>query len=166
MIEIKKILFPTDFSEYSQFALKYAAALAESSRAKLYIMHVHERPVGSGLEAYHYAVPEYDAGVEKYERESLDQVVGKLRSRGIEAEPVYVTGRAYVEIVNSAKELGVDLIMLATHGRKGLSHVVFGSTAEKVVRLAPCPVLTVKHPEHEFAEWPDREAVASTVSPQ
>jgi nucleotide-binding universal stress UspA family protein len=165
MIEIKKILFPTDFSEYSQFALKYAAALAESSRAKLYVMHVHERPVGSGLEAYHYAVPEYDAGIEKSERESLDQVVGKLRSRGVDADPVFIVGRAYVEIVNTAKELDVDLITLATHGRKGLSHVVFGSTAEKVVRLAPCPVLTVKHPEHDFVEWPDRAAVSSTVSP-
>jgi nucleotide-binding universal stress UspA family protein len=56
------------------------------------------------------------------------------------------------KIVRAAKELDVDLVILATHGRKGLSHLVFGSTAEKVVRLSPCPVLKIKHPEHEFVE--------------
>ena len=59
---------------------------------------------------------------------------------------------AYIEIAKTAKELDVDLITLATHGRTGLSHLVFGSTAEKIIRLAPCPVLVVKHPEHEFVK--------------
>ena len=151
MIEIKKILFPTDFSEYSQHALRYAAALAESFKAKLYVLHACEHPfVGAGMEAYHFSVPEFSAEVQEQEKKTLEQITGELRARGIDAEPLYVTGRAYLEIVNCAKEMDVDVITLATHGHKGISHFVFGSTAEKVVRLAPCPVLTVKHPEHDF----------------
>ena len=151
MIEIKKILIPTDFSEYSQFALKYAVALAESFKAKLYVMHVCEHSImGAGPEAYHFSVPEFMAEVEKNEKETLEQIARELGSKGINVEPVFVTGRAYIDIVEKAKQLDVDLITLATHGRKGFGHFVFGSTAEKVVRLAPCPVLTVKHPEHDF----------------
>jgi len=93
------------------------------------------------------------------------QNLEKLHSQRIDADPVFVEGRPYVEIVNSDKELDVDLITMATHGRKGVSQVVFGSTAEKVVRLARCPVLTVKHPEHGFAVGPDSAAVPSTIAP-
>ena len=150
MIEIKRILIPTDFSEYSQHSLKYAVALAESFQAKLYVMHVWEHSIiGAPTEAY---PPEIMVGAEQSERETLNRITDELRAKGIDAEPVFVVGRAYVEIVSRAKQLDVDLITLATHGRKGLSHLVFGSTAEKIVRLAPCPVLTVKHPEHEFVK--------------
>ncbi len=153
MIEIKKILIPTDFSEYSQFALKYAMALAETFKAKLYVMHACEHTIsGAGTEAYHFSVPEFVAEVERNEKEALDGIVTELRSKGIDAEAIFVVGRAYFEIVDKAKALDMDLIALATHGRKGLSHFVFGSTAEKVVRLAPCPVLTVKNPEHDFVK--------------
>jgi nucleotide-binding universal stress UspA family protein len=155
VIEIKKILIPTDFSEYSQFALKYAMALAESFKARLYVVHVCEHAItGAGTEAYHFSVPEFLADVEKAERESLEKIVSEIRSAGIDAQSVFTTGRAYIDIVDKARELDVDLITLATHGRKGLSHFVFvfGSTAEEIVRLAPCPVLTVKHPEHDFVK--------------
>jgi nucleotide-binding universal stress UspA family protein len=151
MIEIKKILFPTDFSEYSQHALRYAAALAESFKAKLYVMHACEHPfVGAGMEAYHFSVPEFSAEVQEQEKKTLEQITEELRAQKIDAESLFVIGKAYLEIVKCAKELEVDVITLATHGHKGISHFVFGSTAEKVVRLAPCPVLTVKHPEHDF----------------
>jgi nucleotide-binding universal stress UspA family protein len=151
MIEIKKILFPTDFSEYSTHALKYAVALADSFKAKLVVLHVCEHPIaGSGIEAYHFAVPEYVVDLEQRERKALDALATELRERGVEVEPVFIIGKAYQEIVRTAKEREVDVIAMATHGNKGLSHLVFGSTAEKVVRLAPCPVLTVKHPEHDF----------------
>jgi nucleotide-binding universal stress UspA family protein len=153
VIEIKKILIPTDFSEYSQFALKYAKALAESFKARLYLMHVCEHAItGAGTEAYHFSVPEFLADVEKAEKEALEKIVCEIRSAGIDAQSVFTTGRAYIDIVAKARELDVDLITLATHGRQGLSHFVFGSTAEKIVRLAPCPVLTVKHPEHDFVK--------------
>ena len=83
-------------------------------------------------------------------RADLDAIVAQLAARRIQAEAVFATGRPYIQIVREAEKLKVDLIVLATHGRRGASHLVFGSNAEKVVRLSPCPVLTVKHPEHEF----------------
>ena len=155
MIEIKKILFPTDFSEYSNHALKYAMALAESFKAKLLVLHVCEHPIaGSGIEAYHFAVPEYVIDLEQRERKALDGLIAELREKhlGLDVEPVFIVGKAYHEIVKTAKESQADVITMATHGSRGLSHLVFGSTAEKVVRLAPCPVLTVKHPEHDFVK--------------
>jgi nucleotide-binding universal stress UspA family protein len=97
-------------------------------------------------------VPEYVADLEQRERKALDTSVAEIKEQGLEVEPIFILGRAYQEIVKTAKELDVDVITMATHGNKGLSHFVFGSTAEKVVRLAPCPVLTVKHPEHDFVK--------------
>jgi nucleotide-binding universal stress UspA family protein len=150
MIAIKKLLVPTDFSEYSQFALKYAAAFAEGFTAKVYVMHVHEPyPQGAVFEGMVYD-SELVAKAEAKARGDLDAVVAQLTARQIQAEPVFATGRPYIQIVRQAEKLEVDLIVLATHGRRGVSHLVFGSNAEKIVRLSPCPVLTVKHPEHEF----------------
>lgn len=148
MIEIHKILVPTDFSENSQHALKYAVALAQSFKAKLIVVHVWEQPiVATPTETYH---PEIWAEAETAEKQKLSRLTEELRAQGIEAEPVFGSGLAHNEIAKTAKELDVDLITLATHGRTGLSHLLFGSTAEKIIRLAPCPVLVVKHPEHEF----------------
>ena len=150
MIAIKKLLVPTDLGEYSQFALKYAAAFAEAFAAKVYVLHVHEPyPQGAVFEGIVYD-SELVAKAEARARLELEAIVAQLTIRKIQAEALFVTGRPYIEIVGAAEKLGVDLIVLATHGRRGVSHLVFGSNAEKVVRLSPCPVLTVKHPEHEF----------------
>ncbi|MCI0419751.1 MAG: universal stress protein [Acidobacteria bacterium] len=140
MVKAKKILIPTDFSEHSQFALQHAVNLAERSRAKVYVMHVHQP-------SQEYSVPELLAEVEQNEREKLRVITDKVRSRGIDAEAVYAVGKPHSSIVSTAKKLDVDLITLATRGLRGLTYLVFGSTAEKVVRLAHCPVLTVKHRE-------------------
>jgi nucleotide-binding universal stress UspA family protein len=151
MIAIKKLLVPTDFSEYSKFALRYAVALAKSFGAKVHVIHVHEPyPHGSVLEGIYYD-PEIMEKVKSKEEEALDTIVKELRDQQqIDAEAVFVKGRPFMEIIRQAEQLEADLIVIATHGRKGVSHFVFGSTAEKVVRMAPCPVLTVKYPEHEF----------------
>ena len=150
MISIKNLLVPTDFGEYSQCALKYAAAFAEAFAAKLYVLHVHEPyPQGAVFEGMVYD-SELAAKAEAKARADLDTIVAQLAARKIQAEPVFTTGRPYIQIVSQAEELHVDLIVLATHGRRGVSHLIFGSNAEKVVRLSPCPVLTVKHSEHEF----------------
>jgi len=149
MIAIKKLLLPTDFSEYSQFSLKYAAALAESFAAKVYVLHVHESyPQGALFEGMVYDA-DVAAKVEAGARRDLDAVVAQLTTRQIQAEPVFTSGQPYLQILRLAEELEVDLIVMATHGRRGISHLIFGSNAEKVVRLSPCPVLTVKHPDHE-----------------
>ena len=78
--------------------------------------------------------------------EHLTKVANELKASGFDVEPVFVFGRSYVEIVKAATDLTVDLIVLASHGRSGVSHLLLGSVAEKVVRLAPCPVFTVKAP--------------------
>jgi nucleotide-binding universal stress UspA family protein len=153
MINIKRILFPTDFSEYSRHALKYAMALAERFKAKLYLLHVCEYSVtGAGMEDYHLAIPEVAAELERRERKALSTIVTGVRERGIDVEPIFLIGRAYQSIAKAATDFEIDIVALATHGNKGLTHLVFGSTAEKVVRLAPYPVLTVKSPspEHDF----------------
>ena len=141
MLRAKKILFPTDFSDQSQAALEHAANLAERSRAKVYVMHVHEP-------SQKYAIRELSAEAEESEKEKLRRITDKLHRRGIDAEPIYTAGKPYKSIVKVAKVLDVDLSALATRGLSGLNHLLSGSTAEKVVRLAHCPVLTVKPSEH------------------
>ena len=145
MVEIKKILAPTDFSEYSKLALRYAAAMAKSFRATLYVVHVKEElPYQGGVEGY--------LDLETTEKTDLMKITSELRSQAVEVEPVFLEGRPYIQIIEKAKSLDVDLIVLATHGRRGLSHLVFGSVAEKVVRLAPCPVLTIKNPDYDSTD--------------
>jgi nucleotide-binding universal stress UspA family protein len=122
----------------------------DPEQAKVEDLIVWEQSIAAApTETFH---PEILVEAEKSEKERLNQVTQGLQTEGINAEPVFVSGTAYIEIVKTAKELDVDLITLATHGRTGLRHLVFGSTAEKIIRLAPCPVLVVKHPEHEFVK--------------
>ena len=117
MIEIQKILIPTDFSEYSQYPLKYAVALAERFKAKLYVAHVWEHAI---VTAPTETCPtEIWMEGEKAEKEKLSQLTQELRTKGIDAEPVFMSGAANTEIVEAAKDLDVDLITLATHGRTG-----------------------------------------------
>jgi nucleotide-binding universal stress UspA family protein len=146
MIILQKILVPTDFSDLSQQALEFALSLADRFRAKLYLMHVWELPMTGSLlppEPYPESVltEEQTAG-EKH----LTKVANELKASGFDVEPVFVFGKPYMEIVKTATDLDIDLIVLASHGRSGVSHLLLGSVAEKVVRLAPCPVFTVKPP--------------------
>lgn len=146
MISLKKILVPTDFSDFSQRALEFALSLADEFRSKVYVMHVWDMPMTSSLlppEPYPELVltEEQKAG-----EEHLVKVANELKASGFDAEPVFVFGKPYMEIVRAARELEADLIVLGSHGRSGISHLVLGSVAEKVVRLAPCPVFTVKLP--------------------
>lgn len=83
-------------------------------------------------------------------RERLDRAVGEIATDGLQVQPLVLNGVPFVEIVRCARDREADLIVLGTHGRSGLAHLLIGSVAERVVRKAPCPVLTVKHPEHEF----------------
>jgi len=150
-VAIEKILVPTDFSEHSRWATRYAVALAKDFGAKIYVVHVFEEAISSSApDAYSLSVPKFHALLQRNERDNLSQLIKELRGIGVDAEPIFKVGRAYVAIVETARERSIDVIVLTTHGRTGLGHIIFGSTAEKVVRLAPCPVLTVRHPEHEF----------------
>ncbi len=150
MINIKNILCPIDYSIYSEMALKYAIEFAEKYQAKLYLMHVLD------IRVYDMNDPElYDVNVID------EETIGKLRERllksvnedtkgRISVEAIVIQGVPFAEIIKASKEYKIDLIVLGTHGRTGLSHAIMGSVAEKVVRKAPCPVLTIRHPEHDF----------------
>ena len=152
MIDLKKILVPTDFSEHSHSALRYACEFAQRFGAELHVMHVIHDPAVAHPEIGLSMLP-----VSEFKEEIENTARTKLRDLPIldEYSDVKVTrhwcdGTPFVEIVRYAKNNDVDLIVLGTHGRNALAQVLIGSVAERVVRKASCPVMTVRHPEHEF----------------
>jgi nucleotide-binding universal stress UspA family protein len=147
MIRLKRILVPTDFSETSQAAVQYGVEMARGFKAELHLLNVPEHP-GEAAEA------EYPIGLfENMQNAAYDRLSKLLTDEEARSVPVSFTmriGTPYDEIVRYAVEREIDLIVMGTHGRKGIAHAVMGSVAEKVVRKAPCPVLTIHHPEREF----------------
>lgn len=150
MIEIKHILFPTDFSDYAANAVLYVIDFAKKFGAKVTVIHVLSPPT--------YAVtPEFNVDLTKIQKEvevasqgRINELMGRLSEEGLDADSLIEIGSPFAEIVKCARDRDVNLIVLATHGHGAVKHMLLGSTAEKVVRKAPCPVLTVRHPEHEF----------------
>ena len=149
-MNVKKVLFPTDFSEGSDNALPYAADMAKHYGAKLYLLHViQDIAEATGWYVPHVSLGELYRDIEKNAAKEMDRY-GLEEFRGIkDIERIVVTGTPYEEILKFARENKADIIVIGTHGRKGLDRVIFGSTAEKVVRDAPCPVLSVRLPDHE-----------------
>lgn len=150
-IDIKRVLLPTDFSSYSATATKYACELATRFDAELHLLHALEVHLsstpgfGMGLALPQY-VHESKAAVEK----ALAGVLDPQWAVGRKVVQAVVEGSPKVEIVRYARTQEIGLIVLATHGRSGLAHVIIGSVAESVVRTAPCPVLTVRPEGHQF----------------
>jgi nucleotide-binding universal stress UspA family protein len=140
MTTFKNILVPTDFSEPAEEATLLAVSFAEKFDAKLTLLHVYELPPVYGYgEMLAWPAEDYEREAQKW----LDGALSKLKERYPRVEAILDTGRASERILAVAKDRNVDLIVIGTHGRRGLSHVVFGSVAEKVVRSSPVPVLTV-----------------------
>ncbi|UCD57897.1 MAG: universal stress protein [Candidatus Hydrogenedentota bacterium] len=153
MIKIDKILFPTDFSEHSRHAFSYALSFAREYGAQLYMLHVIE-DVQYLANAYMFDVPIMPsfADMEQNRLKEMQEFIDReVTDPAIKIEKVVKHGRPFIEILQMAREESIDLIVIATHGRGGLEHVFFGSVAEKVVRKAPCPVLSIRMPGHEFA---------------
>lgn len=154
MISIKHVLTPTDFSEPSQVAVRYGKALAENFGAALHLVHV----LDEGALVYPWTTPEGApitigpglAELEQLARSRLAELLTPAEQEKLSAKVVTLVGSPFLEIINYAKVQEIDLIVLGTHGRGPIAHMLMGSVAEKVVRKAPCPVLTVRHPEHEF----------------
>lgn len=147
---IERVLFTTDFSQYSEYALNFALEFAEKYGAELIILHVVSQPTYPvSPEAFvpNYSPEKIAEQLEKEAGEKLDQIIAEKVKDRVACRKIVLTGTPYREIVATAKELGVSLIVMATHGRTGLSYVFMGSVAEKVVRKAACPVLTIKHPD-------------------
>jgi universal stress protein A len=148
-VRLREILTPIDFSDASQKALRYATALAEQFRASLKLLHVVELSlVGSDFGAIEMSrlMTDLQVNAQKELAEWMQREVGNR----VPALSLVRAGRPHAEILAAARELGADLILLASHGHSSLAHVVLGSTVERVVRQAPCPVLVVRPQEHEF----------------
>ena len=165
MITLKNILVATDFSEPSDAALRYGRARARHITATLHILHVVGNLSSSvyGAEGYITSVPELQQEIEDAARRQLDGLLVDNDEPPLPIRRVLLTSLAPAHaIVEYAGRENIDLIVTGTHGRGAVAHLLMGSVAERVVRTAPCPVLTVRHPEHEFLV-PDRlVAVAKT----
>lgn len=147
MSEIKKILVPIDFSNYSKNALKYAVNFAKKFDAKIYLVYVVEPVIyPSDFSMGQVTFPVTEVDLNDRAKEELDTLAKTEIGDDNKVETVVKTGKPFVEINETASELDIDLIIIATHGHTGMEHLLFGSTAEKVVRKAPCPVLTLREP--------------------
>ena len=153
MIQIANILYPTDFSELSAQAMKYAAALSGKLGARLHCLHVvDDAYLQYWLAADMPAVP-IGPPVEEVIASSRKQLNDFLAA-GLPADlpviKVVRRGRPFLEIINYAREESIDLVVIGTHGRTALREALMGSVADKVVRKSPCPVMTVRSPKHPF----------------
>ncbi len=141
-LPIKKILVPTDFTVYSDHAIEYAIMVARNFEAKILLVHVIEPMAYSVTDTIqiidHYSALKTVAGP------ILRNLQNKLLKKGLEVDTLLLDGTPYLEIVKRSRQAGIDLIIMGTHGRTGIKHVLMGSVAERVVRMAPCPVLTVR----------------------
>ena len=148
MIKMTRILMPTDLSEYADHAFSYGTELASAYDATLYLLHVVDP---QWLATYCYP-GHVDELLQRFTK-SAATALQELRE-GIEGTRVKIVvrvGNPAIETVRFARDHDVDLVVLATHGRTGLTHALIGSVAERIIRMAPCPVLSIKHPENEFA---------------
>jgi universal stress protein A len=148
-LKLKQILVPTDFSEPSLKAVRYAVRFAEQSGATIHLLYVIDRPAfNHDFDAFPLVLPKPELS-----RTCKERLLSLAGTEIGELIPVHVQvrlGKPFREIVDAARETDADLIVIATQGHSGIKHVLLGSTAELVVRHAPCPVLVVREHEHEF----------------
>ena len=143
MIKIKTILCPIDYSEGSLAALNYALHFALKEPARLCIMHVIDVRYLEGYTPLEVADPDSET-ISRMKGELVKSVPEDLREK-VDLEAVVAVGIPVIEIIDAAKEKAADVVVMGTHGRTGIAHVIMGSVAENVVRRSPCPVLTVRH---------------------
>lgn len=149
MMEIKSILFPTDFSEGSSQALRYAVDLAQRYGAKLFVVNViYDVVKATGWYVPHVSVDKMYEDIRESAKKELERFGVEELSVLKNVERLVLSGVPHEEIINFAKEQKIDLIVMGTHGRKGVDRILFGSTAAQIVRFAPCPVLTVRLPQY------------------
>ncbi len=152
MIDLKTILVPSDFSVCSDAALRYGLELARKFNASVHLLHVIQDPATQPWAAEGFAVPLLEV-VDQWQKDALERLRTSMPAE--DRARVIVECRIaspYPEILRYAAEHDIDLIVMGTHGRGGVTHMLLGSIAEKVIRRAPCPVLTVRHPQHEFVD--------------
>jgi nucleotide-binding universal stress UspA family protein len=155
MIAIKKVLVATDFSPVSETALVYGRALARTFGGTLHVLHVVENFVGrfpyADAAVVGFGPEELQAELEQAGRRELEAAVTETDRRELQAVPVFRVGNSPARaICEYAKEAGIDVIVIGATGRGAVDRMLMGSVADKVIRRAPCPVLAVRSPEHEF----------------
>ncbi len=149
MINLKKILCPIDHSDGSKEALKYAVSFAMKNEAKLYLLHVIDiRSFDESIDTMATQIPN-DETIKQLKTKLLECIPEEIRS-DMQIEALVVQGVPFAEIISIAKGNNVDMIVMGTHGRTGIAHMMIGSVSEKVVRKAHCPVLTVRQSGHKF----------------
>ena len=162
MILLKHILVATDFGEASSVALSYGRELARTFGATLHVVHAVDLlaarlPMTQG---HGYDLDRLQKEVEESARTSLAELVTEDDRTKLGAREAVVASLSPSDaILDYARDKTIDMIVIGTHGRSGISRLVMGSVAEKIVRTAPCPVLTVRHPEHEFLRPDALEAI-------
>lgn len=147
MLPVRRILFPTDFSEHAEYAWSYTLTIAQQFGAEVHLLHVVAPPPRL-TEAYAVNFdPEKMVKAQTDEANAaMDRQVEAAKDRRLMFHREVRVGVDFREIIDYAAKHEIGLIVMATHGRTGLAHVLLGSVAERVVRKAPCPVLTIKHP--------------------
>ncbi len=144
-LQVHKILAPTDFSDHSCMALRYARSFAERWDAELHLLNVIEPsvfPTEAGLTPM--GMINLDSELSQAAERAMTEILKRDELQGLRTVTAIAHGRASSAIIEYAATHGIDLIVIATHGRTGLEHLIFGSTAERVVRESPCPVLTIR----------------------
>ena len=143
---VHHILVPIDFSPYAEQALDYAIALAQKLQARLTLLHVIQPPLVAGADMGVWPSSTFLQDLEAAITGDLEGYLARVTAVGLTGEMVVIHGVPFQQILDTARARQVDLIILGTHGRTGLAHVLLGSVAEKVARLAPCPVLIARSP--------------------
>lgn len=143
-IEVQLILVPVDFSDHADAVVEWGAHLAKAHGSKVVLLHAYHLPVEFQQLEGAYLPPDFWANVKEEAEQSLGRYAERIRERGIGVEALVREGYPATVIVDEAKSLPADLIVIGTHGLTGLKHMLLGSIAERVVQKAPCPVLTVK----------------------
>jgi len=148
-IDVERILVPLDFSEHARAVLDWAAHLAEEHGSTVLLLHVYHLPVEFQQLEGAYLPADFWSNVKSEAEQQLGVHADALRSRSLEVEALVREGYPATVIIEEATTQRADLIVIGTHGHTGLKHLLLGSIAERVVQKAPCPVLTVKSPEHQ-----------------
>src|SRR5713226_6836689 len=152
-MSFRNILFPTDFTPHARSALKYAAAFAREGRGRIILFSVQTGTVPPNLMTLPaHVLEEQDTKWLLQLRNQVRDLLADPLFDGLEVEPVIVEGDPAPEIANAVRDYDIDLVTVVTHGRRGLARAMFGSTAEEIIAEAPCPVLTIRPPQHDFVE--------------
>lgn len=143
-IDVRRILAPLDFSDNTPAILDWAAHLAQEHGGSVTLLHCYHLPIEFQQLEGAYLPPDFWSSVRNEAETTLERHAAVLRERGVEVEIAVCEGYAGTVIIEEATSRNADLIVIGTHGRSGLTHLLLGSIAERVVQKAPCPVLTVK----------------------